>query len=63
MIEHPVPHLIGTVSGHPRLPDGPIRTSVLLAYDPDRGYARTFSRFYRLESPSPEEGGFIVGFR
>lgn len=45
----PAPHLEGIVLGHPWIPDGQIcRTSELLTFDPIAGYARTLSRFYRL---------------
>jgi hypothetical protein len=45
----PTPHLVGTVVGHPKIDDGRIcRTSELITFDPVSGYARTFSRFYRL---------------
>jgi len=54
VIAYPVPHLVGIVLGHPLLRDGEIWTSELLTYDPERGYARTLSRFYRLESPSSD---------
>jgi hypothetical protein len=41
--------LIGTVRGHPDIPDGrTITTSALLAFDMKGGWARTFSRFYAL---------------
>ena len=55
VVEYPVPHLVGIVLGHPLLRDGEIRTSELLTYDPERGYARTVSRFYRLKSASAYE--------
>lgn len=42
--------LAGYVSDHPALREGPIRTSGLLALDPDAGWARTVSRWYRLGS-------------
>jgi hypothetical protein len=45
------PCLEGTVIGHPRLGDRTISTSELFAIDRKAGWARTFSRFYRL-SPS-----------
>jgi hypothetical protein len=46
---HPLPHLIGTVLGHPIIEDGHIcRTSELATFDPLAGYARTYSRFYRI---------------
>ena len=45
----PVPHLVGTGFGHPRLPDArPIYTSSLVYLDPQLKFARTMSRFYRL---------------
>jgi len=40
--------LVGVVSGHPRLPDGPVRTSCLLVMDPANQWARTIGRYYRL---------------
>lgn len=40
--------LSGEVTGHPRLPDGPVITSRLLALDASAGWARTASRWYRL---------------
>lgn len=47
------PCLIGAVVGHPLLGDRPrIHTSQLIAVDPDVGWARTWSRFYRLAEPS-----------
>ncbi len=43
------PVLIGQVAEHPRLPgQRRVATSRLLALDPDRGWARTVSRWYRL---------------
>lgn len=42
------PCLAGTVIGHPRLGDRTISTSELFAIDRKAGWARTFSRFYRL---------------
>lgn len=51
-----VPCLIGNVSGHPKLEDGKrINTSKLLALDPAGGWARTWSRWYRLEDPLPDD--------
>lgn len=45
----PLPFLVGTVIGHPKIGDGRLcRTSGLVTFDPVAGYARTFSRFYRL---------------
>ena len=40
--------LVGVVSGHPRLLDGPVTTSPLLLLDVERGFARTVSRWYRI---------------
>lgn len=45
----PVPHLLGVVLGHPEIAEGRLcRTSALFVCDPERSYARTYSRFYRL---------------
>jgi hypothetical protein len=45
----PIPYLLGTVFGHPKIENGQIcRTSELITFDPHSGYARTYSRFYRL---------------
>lgn len=56
---HPLPYLLGTVVGHPQIENGQIcRTSQLVTFDPIAGYARTFSRFYRLEPREiPHRGG------
>jgi hypothetical protein len=55
----PVPHLEGIVFGHPYISDGHIcRTSELSTLDPQSGYARTFSRFYRLR---PREASHDAG--
>lgn len=43
------PCLIGRVRGHPLPGDRPnIRTSQLIAFDTEQGWAGTWSRFYRL---------------
>lgn len=42
--------LVGTVAGHPLLPDGIIRTSLLVAISEDQTWARTLNRYYRLKS-------------
>lgn len=43
------PCLLGAVIGHPLLGSRPhIHTSQLIAMDADLGWARTWSRFYRL---------------
>ncbi len=47
---HRVPCLVGIVSDHPRLGSRMITTSQLFYVDPDGKWARTFSRFYRLEN-------------
>ncbi|WP_145109916.1 DUF6634 family protein [Cereibacter sediminicola] len=46
-----VPLLWGRVSRHPRLGDALITTSPLIALDRDEGWARTFSRWYKLGVP------------
>ncbi|WP_420024058.1 DUF6634 family protein (plasmid) [Cereibacter azotoformans] len=46
-----VPLLWGRVSRHPRLGDALITTSPLIALDRDAGWARTFSRWYKLGVP------------
>lgn len=44
-----VPCLVGRPMGHPVIGDGrPARTSELFYFDPERGLARSFSRWYRL---------------
>jgi hypothetical protein len=48
--------LTGFAAGHPRLGARTIATSQLWAFDPERRWARTLSRFYRLGVP---EGGGI----
>ncbi len=45
------PFLWGMVSGHPRLGSRWITTSHLVAIDPMNGWARTASRWYRIERP------------
>jgi hypothetical protein len=47
----PTECLIGWVEGHPRL-HGAITTSELWSYSPERGWARTLSRLYRLGRPA-----------
>lgn len=47
--------LVGSVRGHPRLGDRPaIVTSELVAFVPEKGWAVTRSRVYRL---APQHGG------
>lgn len=45
------PILWGIASGHPRLKEGWITTSQLVAIDVDRAWARTASRWYVLAHP------------
>lgn len=47
--QHQVPCLVGLAEGHPRLGTKLVTTSQLFCVDPNGGWARTFSRFYRLE--------------
>jgi len=42
--------LYGACTGHPEIDDPFVTTSPLLALDPDRGWARTRSRWYRVGS-------------
>ena len=56
----PVPYLVGIVSGHPVLRNGPITTSDVWVMDTKFGWARTMSRFYVLgdqAAPPPGEEG------
>lgn len=41
--------LVGVVSGHPIIADGWCTTSVVLVIAPQRQWARTISRLYRLK--------------
>lgn len=50
----PVPCLTGFIHGHPRIADGPARTSDLWVVAPDQGWVRTISRYYRLGQPMHE---------
>lgn len=43
--------LVGVVQGHPLLGSGWCTTSVVLVMAPDRTWARTVSRLYRLGEP------------
>ena len=50
--------LIGLVHGHPLLREGArVRTSSLIRLTPSHGWARTWSRHYRLGTPDP---GFFL---
>ena len=45
--------IVGSVLGHPILGNRPrIRTSEIILVDPECGWARTWSRYYRLGSPA-----------
>jgi hypothetical protein len=45
--------LIGHVTGHPHIGDGGrSRTSLVLQVQPEKAWARTWNRFYRLGAPS-----------
>lgn len=47
--QRPVPCLMGRTLGHPSIGDGrPALSSELFYLDPERGIARTMSRWYRL---------------
>jgi hypothetical protein len=43
--------VVATVSGHPRLPDGPVTTSRVVAHDEREGWCQTLNRLYRLGRP------------
>ncbi len=47
--------LVGTGAGHSRLPAGPMATAEVWAFATDFSWARTFTGFYRLETPHPGE--------
>jgi hypothetical protein len=47
-VRRPVGGLSGIVEAHPLLGTRPVVTSEVFAIDRKRGWARTFSRFYRL---------------
>jgi hypothetical protein len=48
--------IVGTVVGHPRLPDGLVRTTEIWALSTTHGWARTLSRFYALGSQRRDDG-------
>lgn len=50
-----LPCLIGHAESHPRLGSKIITTSQLFAMDPKGKWARTLSRFYRLEAPNTRQ--------
>jgi hypothetical protein len=48
-------YFVGHVSGHPRVPDGPCTTSLVVAADRNtQSWIRTVSRWYRLGRPHGE---------
>jgi len=51
-VQRGVTSLAGEISGHPLLGITTAVTSDLCVFAPDLGWARTFSRYYRLGSPS-----------
>jgi hypothetical protein len=51
----PRPCLSGVGRNHPRLRPGRITTTDLWVIDADAGWARTLSRYYRLEVPAPSQ--------
>ncbi|MDF1671585.1 MAG: hypothetical protein P1U83_18465 [Roseovarius sp.] len=54
-----VQQIYGQVQGHPTIDDPYVTTTPLFGFDPDAGWARTRSRWYRLGPnwllPNPEE--------
>lgn len=51
------PALAGACSGHPLLGDRPfVATTEIYALDPDSGWARTYSCYYRLGRPRHAHG-------
>lgn len=61
-----VPCIIGRPQGHPTIGDGnPMVSTELFYLDADSGYARTFSRWYRLRDPliNGRNGHFDAGVK
>lgn len=54
--------LVGKVTGHPRVPDGPVTTSAVVAHDTEIGWARTRNRAYRLGRPYERRQTFLDGY-
>jgi hypothetical protein len=54
----PTPCLWGDVQGHPTCHGPAVQTSDLWAFAPDLGWARTYSRYYRLGRPA-DLGGHL----
>ncbi|MEP5762623.1 MAG: DUF6634 family protein [Litoreibacter sp.] len=59
-----VQRIYGQVEGHPSIADPYVTTTPLFAFDPDAGWARTRSRWYRLgpdwQLPNPNERDEMV---
>ena len=53
----PMPCLVGMCGDHPRLNGPLVTTTDLWVFAPYLGWARTFSRFYRLGTPRPDRAG------
>lgn len=51
----PLPCLSGEMQGHPTIADGPGRTSDIWVLAVDRGWIRTYSRYYALGRPFGDE--------
>lgn len=54
IITRPVPALYGLNSGHPSLVSETLQTTQLWVLNTTEGWARTYSRFYRLGQPLKE---------
>ena len=50
----PVQVLFGDAFGHPLLGDQEVMTSPIWVFEPEAGWVRTQSRFYRLERPAAD---------
>ena len=59
-----VQRIYGELQGHPTIDDPYITTTPLFGFDPEEGWARTRSRWYRLgpdwQLPNPEERDEMV---
>jgi hypothetical protein len=54
------PILWGIASGHPKIKEGWVSTSQLVAIDPDKAWARTVSRWYALSNPFSDYEAIIA---
>jgi len=52
--QSPARVLVGIVSGHPHVPDGPMMTSTMVMLDPVGRRAWTLNREYSLGDPDPD---------